>query len=443
MKKIKKKGYTLMEVLVAVVIVTILVAVSVPLYNKVVVRASVSDALNNLSVLAQAQDRYFVNNGSYTKNISDLKIPLKGTNSLNTTNFNYTVGQEEEDFCVYAASNTDNYSLAKNYKSHSKIACSGEDCEQVGFTRTGEEDIEEICRGNGSTGDCGGLNCEAPWRLNAEECVCECDLNSCNPGFTLNNQNGNCSCDCNKTQSDCQPGETFNAQACSCSCEKTEQTCRNINPNYTLQGCQCVCDLTTTCEQGKTFNSQTCTCEDNGGCPVDNQNLFVFDYNGQQMSAGNYPVGSQCSDEVDLNFLCYTLNENCECKADRSLIFRMTYGGLGCIGEIPALDAGCGTPSSCVSCTGSCTGGKVFAVQGTYCTCVEPWGCTNPNQQPVPFFQDLCACRIETDGTTPYVFGPDASGWHTVEGYFPAGTPCSNNSSTPDTGTLTANCTCA
>ena len=307
MEKKGKRGYTLLEILVVILILVALAYLSTPMYNKVIQRSEVSDALNNMSMLSEAQDKYFIGHGSYADNISDLKTPLQSDgDEIITTNFTYGIGDPgEDDYCIYAQNNSKDYTLAKNYRKNSKVLCSGSDCNKVSsFVETG--DLDGICSGN--SGGC-NIECTPPQVLNVEECECEdppCDkteescqeenehwtlLPGCScgcpgTGFCRLDEVWNADeCECQKTQPPCDlqcanPGDIVDIEQCICSCGKTsikkcftgtlledcscdnsceEQDCPT-GKIWSQLSCSCVCETVKKCKGGQVWDSVLCKC---------------------------------------------------------------------------------------------------------------------------------------------------------------------------------------
>ncbi|MBO4707400.1 MAG: prepilin-type N-terminal cleavage/methylation domain-containing protein [Elusimicrobiaceae bacterium] len=73
-KNSMNKGFTLLELLVAILIISILVAIAVPQYMKAVERAKYAEVEEQLSAIAQAQQRYANEHGEYAEDFQDLDI---------------------------------------------------------------------------------------------------------------------------------------------------------------------------------------------------------------------------------------------------------------------------------------------------------------------------------------------------------------------------------
>ena len=76
---IREKGFSLMELLVALAIIAIIAAIAVPSYlhqSRMVKRA---DGIALLSEMAQFQERFFLENNTYTQDLNDLGYTGGGT----------------------------------------------------------------------------------------------------------------------------------------------------------------------------------------------------------------------------------------------------------------------------------------------------------------------------------------------------------------------------
>lgn len=97
-KMLNKKGFSLVELMIVVVIMGILIAVAIPLYGNITKNAKNNTCASNKDTIENAAVVYFTENGKAAEKIEDLKIdggvpkcPWDKTKSYTAT-FNETTG---------------------------------------------------------------------------------------------------------------------------------------------------------------------------------------------------------------------------------------------------------------------------------------------------------------------------------------------------------------
>ena len=93
-----KKGFTLIELLIVVLIIGILSAVALPQYQTAVDKARYSIMMTSLRALKNAQNLYYLANGNYATDITELEDTLpaecKATSQTTATCPNFTLTVE-------------------------------------------------------------------------------------------------------------------------------------------------------------------------------------------------------------------------------------------------------------------------------------------------------------------------------------------------------------
>jgi type IV pilus assembly protein PilE len=85
------KGFTLIELVVAMLIAAILAAIAIPAYSNYVRKAHRTDAKNALLDIASLEERFFSTNYTYSGDLSQLGYAASAASSVNVGNGYYTV----------------------------------------------------------------------------------------------------------------------------------------------------------------------------------------------------------------------------------------------------------------------------------------------------------------------------------------------------------------
>jgi type IV pilus assembly protein PilE len=97
------RGITLLELMIVVVIISILTAIAYPNYREYVTRAKRTEAKAALLQIATNQERFYLQNNTYTTNMTNLGFPVAGAFLSDSDSYIINVGAADaNDFTAIA-----------------------------------------------------------------------------------------------------------------------------------------------------------------------------------------------------------------------------------------------------------------------------------------------------------------------------------------------------
>ena len=283
-----RKGFTLMEVLVTVIIIGVLAAIAYPIFSKSIAKARAAEAVNLLEIVKSKQIQNFATEREYIVNLADFKRLTTGKEDLasGVVNDSYYVSLNNEKACAtvaYKKGDKEIFSFSTGYETPG-LGCTGSVCDSFGDVIGTAESVCDIalpekpedtpctaCPGPQPTcpsGQTGGYSCNlntCSWEGFCSPISGWCDgqTRACsNPQGTNCHQTcsettwGECVCD---TMYSCTPGESGEFGACegTCKADGTGFECTgDTDTHYCSNKTTCLA-FDFTCSDGQ-IQKQTC-----------------------------------------------------------------------------------------------------------------------------------------------------------------------------------------
>ena len=85
-----QSGFTLIELMMALVVVAILTAIALPSYNKYIIRSKVPDATSNLATKRVQMEQWFQDNRTYAADANGNTPPACNNDTTTSKNFDFS-----------------------------------------------------------------------------------------------------------------------------------------------------------------------------------------------------------------------------------------------------------------------------------------------------------------------------------------------------------------
>lgn len=241
-----KKGFTLAEMLVVVLVIGVLAAIAIPSYTKSVKKSRVSDALNNLEIVSTKQQDFLLNNEKYASTFKELNVPIAGFNANESTatvgNFTYTLSEG----CISAAG--PDYTIGRN--TNNEVRCISGNCGFISdLVQEGDlSDCENTNSGDGDGAVACNLTCVQPCDYGPDiqgTCVLNGGVASCSYSSECASPGEQPNYDCGNVKN----GETTTSGGCIYTCQNGSLNRTGVAEGFVWNPTQGKC-MPSLCQEG-------------------------------------------------------------------------------------------------------------------------------------------------------------------------------------------------
>ena len=349
-----RKAFTLVEFMVAALIIAVLVAIATPIFRKTILKARAAEAINLLTQVRTKQYQNYARKKAYFVDFGDMAGKLTNSDEIRDSENSskliigdYEVELVGDSDCAIAHYKPDGateaqFSFSVSYLKNG-LGCDGSICQTFGDVIGG---VDDVCAGleqadYSCPNNFDPTTCSFPKVLSIDGCSCVCSdfkKMECqsHPEATWDEENCFCDFTCHPTENKDQENSNWwwDEEGCTWRCALTLNACGE-RETYDENSCSCICTYGTdsngncACPSGQIWDGQTCIgCEYNFYMASNDVNVCCTEeapiFDGTECVP--CPAKSTWNPESKLCECENVVNGVCQCPDDRPM-----WNGTACV----------------------------------------------------------------------------------------------------------------
>lgn len=171
-QKNKKRGFTLTEILVVVLIISVLAAIVYPMYTKAITKSRAVEAISLLEMVRNKQVQKYARDSQYYSEFASMgqltsnsagEQQLSGGAQLKIRDYTLSLNKDTNCMSAEYRKGSNSFTFSTSYET-AGLGCSGNICTSFGDI---VGDASSVC-------NCGSKTCANNFTLNPNTCECEC-----------------------------------------------------------------------------------------------------------------------------------------------------------------------------------------------------------------------------------------------------------------------------